>query len=173
MFLIHTIPLPDSTMQNYSNFLLTRYTTYYLQRGVQDIHIIFDHPGRLADHPKCIERNHRDKQLTSHTHITFSDTQKVPKKWNELLQCHECKRNLVTYLGDCFLCQAPALLQGNQKMHVSGSHEGPKADKAYYATPSSTYNEEPNLESNAEEADTRVWVTCSEIIRQKSYDLLT
>ena len=158
MFLIHTIPLPDSTMQNYSNFLLTRYTTYYLQRGVQDIHIIFDHPGRLADHPKCIERNHRDKQLTSHTHITFSDTQKVPKKWNELLQCHECKRNLVTYLGDCFLRQAPALLQGNQKMYVSGSHEGPKADKAYYATPLSTYNEEPNLESNAEEADTRVWL---------------
>ena len=43
-------------------------------------------------------------------------------------------------------------------MYVSGSHEGPKADKAYYATPSSTYNEEPNLESNAEEADTRVWL---------------
>ena len=70
MFLFHTIPLPDSTMQNYGNFLLTRYTTYYLQRGVQDIHIIFDHPGRSLDHPKCIERNHRDKQLTSHTHTS-------------------------------------------------------------------------------------------------------
>lgn len=158
MFMIYTISLPNSTMLNYGDFLLTRYTTYYLHRGVQDIHIIFNHPGRLADHPKCIERNQRDKQLTSHTHTTFSDTQKVPKKWNELLQCRECKRNLVTYLGDCFLCQAPALLQGNQKMYASGSNEGAKADKAYYATASTTQNEEPKLESNAEEADTRVWL---------------
>ena len=158
MFMIYTIPLPNSTMLNYGDFLLTRYTTYYLHRGVQDIHIIFDHPGRLADHPKCIEQNQRDKELTSHTHTTFSDTQKVPKKWNELLQCRECKRYLVTYLGDCFLRRAPALLQGNQKMYVSRSNEGAKADKAYYATTSSTYNEEPTLESNAEEADTRVWM---------------
>ena len=158
MFMIYTIPLPNSTMLNYGDFLLTRYTTYYLHRGVQDIHIIFDHPGKLADHPKCIEQNQRDKELTSHTHTTFSDTQKVPKKWNELLQCHECKRYLVTYLGDCFLRRAPALLQGNQKMYVSRSNEGAKADKAYYATTSSTYNEEPTVESNAEEADTRVWL---------------
>ena len=34
------------------------------------------------------------------------------------LQYREC---LVTYLGACFLRQAPALLQGNQKMYVSGS----------------------------------------------------
>jgi len=152
---------PTAWFNNAELWQLSPYTIYHLlsaKRSPRHPHNFW--PSWKISRPSQVHWAQSPRQTTyiTHTHITFSDTQKVPKKWNELLQCRECKRNLVTYLGDCFLCQAPALLQGNQKMYVSGSHEGPKADKAYYATPLSTYNEEPNLESNAEEADTRVWL---------------
>ena len=39
---------------------------------VNAIHIVFDNPGRLSDHPKRIEHQHRDSGLIGHqSHSTF------------------------------------------------------------------------------------------------------
>ena len=90
--------------------------------------IIFDHPGRLADHLKCTERNHRHN--LHHTHTTFSDTQNVTNKWNELLQCQnlECKGHSMTAGFSPFELPTCGQLRGwaNQRMDSCclSSHPG-------------------------------------------------
>ena len=72
---------------------------------VVSITVLFDDPGRFDMHPKDIERNRRDagKQSALHEHIHFDDRTKIPSKWRDMLGCRKCKRDLVEYVGDCFL----------------------------------------------------------------------
>ena len=62
MFIIRTIPIPNTTMEDYVKLLLNRFVKCYLEKGVNEIHLIFDHP-RTSLHPKCIEHEQRDKYL--------------------------------------------------------------------------------------------------------------
>ena len=56
MFLIYTNPIPHSKMEDNVHFLLMRHTAHYLKMGVNKIHIVFDNPGRISDHPKSAVR---------------------------------------------------------------------------------------------------------------------
>ena len=159
MFLIQTIPIPNTTMNDYVKLLLNRFVKHHLDNGVNEVHIIFDHPKDTI-HPKCIEHELRDQQSTpsQHVHQSFSDQMKVPSKWHELLQCRKCKRGLVVYIGTCILQNATTMVRDDQKLFVAGHGEGELTDKAQYATTKSSHNTEETLTSNAKEADTRIWL---------------
>ena len=60
MFIIQTTPIPNTAMEDYVKLLLNRAAKHYLDKGVNEIHVIFDHPSTPL-HLKCIEHEHRDK----------------------------------------------------------------------------------------------------------------
>ena len=83
-----------------------------MHAGAQEVHIVFDDPGRYGLHPKDIERRRRDSDKTSSCdgkHTTFHYQMKVPSKWNDMLGCRQCKRQLVSYLGGALLQLAPSI----------------------------------------------------------------
>ena len=159
MFIIQTIPIPNTTMEDYVKLLINRFVKHHIDSGVNEVHIIFDHP-KATLHPKCIEHELRDRHatLTQHVHHEFSDQMRVPNKWNELLQCWKCKRCLVVYIGNCILRNAKNVLTDNQKLFVAGHGEGELTDMAQYATAANSHNIEHNLTCSAEEANTRIWL---------------
>ena len=168
MFLIYTNPIPNTKMADYVLFLLARYAVYYLQKGVNEIHIIFDNPGRISDHPKCIEHKQRDSGIADHqTHYTFDDNTKAPSKWSEVLKCRECKRAAVKYVGDCILRKATTILTQDQRIYVAGHLDGQEGDLAYYSTCNSSCAIDLTLTCNAEEADTRMWLHASKTNGEK------
>lgn len=161
MFMVNTTPLRIHTnMREYVRFLLIRYAGWYLKAGVQQIHVVFDNPDRLKPHPKKLERSRRDAGIEvaqDHSHMNFSD-ETIPSKWREVLECRQCKRRAVEYVGDTILSVAPPLLQENQLLFVAGSGEGQDGDKVWCTSTSCIEVEVPALRCNAEEADTRVWL---------------
>ena len=149
-------------------FLIARYVVHYLQKGVCDIHIIFDNPGRFADHPKCIEQEQRDSGFVGHqTHYTFDDNVKAPSKWSEVLKCRDCKRAAVKYIGDSILRKVSTFLTNNQRIFVAGHHDGKEGDLAYCSTCTITNTIDATLTCNAEEADTRMWLHASKTSGKK------
>ena len=114
--------------------------------------------GRFSMHPKIIERSRRDHHKdTGHEHLQFNDQTKIPSKWWDLLGCRKCKRNLVEYIGDSFLRIAPQYLCENQKLVVGGACDETERDQSW-TTKNAIEHLEPCYRSNAEEADTRVWL---------------
>ena len=161
MFLINTTPLKiHSCMLEYTTFIFARHAGRYLSSEVNEVHIVFDDPGRFDMHPKDIERTQRDtpNHGAVHEHIPFDDTAKIPSKWRDVLGYRKCKRALVKYVGDCILRIAPKYLQEDQKVIIGGACEAAEHDHAWSATQSAIEHLEPSYFSNAEEADTRVWL---------------
>ena len=164
MFIINTTPLPShSNMWNYTTFLLKRFLSQYSRLGVPEIHVVFDDPGRLKNHPKAIERARRDpKSIPQHEHYHFTDDTQIPRKWHEVvLACRSCKRSLVEYLGSALLRGATSLLSGSQRIVVAGPSRGVLRDTAWYSSQSTESHPALNLFGNAEEADTRIWLHAS------------
>ena len=104
-------------MVNYVLLLIVKYIVHYLHQGANDVHIIFDNPGRINDHPKCVEHKHHDSRFVGHqSHCTFSHDTKAPNKWSEVLKCRECKRAAEKYVGDFILRFIPTFLTNNRKV---------------------------------------------------------
>lgn len=58
--MINTTPLRiHCCMLEYTKFLLHRYVNRYLSVGVEEVHVLFDDPGRYNIHPKDIEGEER------------------------------------------------------------------------------------------------------------------
>ena len=102
-------------MLEYTHFILVRHAGRYLSAGVQEVHIVFDDPGRFNVHPKDIERYRRDtNKETEHEHIKLNDQTKIPPKWRDLLGYRKCKHELVVYIDDCLLRIGPRYLRHAQ-----------------------------------------------------------
>ena len=57
MFMINATPIRvHSKMIEYVHYLLQQFLGWYLQVGVQEVHVVFDCPGKFKEHPKSIER---------------------------------------------------------------------------------------------------------------------
>ena len=118
---------------------------------------MFDSPGHSLCTPKAFEHSRRDAERSvslEHEHFQFADVAAVPQKWRDHLNCRDCKRQLVVYLGDTFIAHAPQLRSGDQKLVTAGCFE---VGKALGITPSGV-QVCPLLVSDAEESDTRVWL---------------
>lgn len=101
MFLINTIPLgTHKTFSDNAKFLMQRFILTQFSKGSNDVHVIFDTPGRLANTPKYLEQQRRDataKLPQQHCCDTIQTNTKIPKgKWHDnFINCRECKRSLV------------------------------------------------------------------------------
>ena len=82
MFMIQTIPYPGSTMKQYVTFLLNRFTGYYFSNHVEEVHIVFDHAGRIPEHPKQIERLQRSSTKIHHHTIFLASYPGLPMFFN-------------------------------------------------------------------------------------------
>ena len=130
-----------------------------------EIHLVFDDPNRIEEHPKCIERSRRDDHTSdNHKHLKFSDDMKIPKKWTEIVNCRQCKRQLIIYMGECILVHVIQLLRKDLKFCVAGSGEGVDRDEVWCVKDDGI---ELEFKSNAEEADTRVWLHASKFTGKK------
>ncbi len=161
MFLINTSPLSThSSMMEYSVFLFRRFVCPHFIVGSSEVHLVFDNPGKQLNFPKLLERQRRDTVCSlspDHQHIFFTDSCTPPSNWREVLSCRECKRNLVLFLGNFFKHATGGMLRGQQKVVLAGCFHGDAENEAWAVT---TTSKESiiNLKSDAEEADTRVWL---------------
>ena len=110
MFIINTIPLGShKTMADYANFLIRRYSTPYLIKGCDEIHVLFDSPENSSPSPKQVEQQRRDATASIKQNHTCqeckSDTQ-IKGNWRENnINCRTCKRSLVKFIGSYYFKQ--------------------------------------------------------------------
>ena len=58
--MINTSPLiTHTTIEDYSLFL-HQFDLHHLTNGCNEVHVVFDNPGRQPNSPKSFERRHRD-----------------------------------------------------------------------------------------------------------------
>ena len=110
--MLNTTPLSThSIMKEYALFLLRRFVINYFSSSTNQVHILFDNPGRLPNSPKAFERKRRDSERTvssDHKHMCFSDACAIPSNSRDCISCRSCKWALLLYLGECFLQNALA-----------------------------------------------------------------
>ena len=114
-------------MADYAKFLFTRFILMPFKKVCDEVHIIFDNPGRLKNTPKYFERQRREISAivqVNHCCDAITSTTKIPSKWREnLLHCRVCKRSLVKYLTHFFLHYMHKYLSQNQTMYVAGGFD--------------------------------------------------
>ena len=162
MFLINTTPLAThATMKDYVLFILRRFAFPHFVKGATQVHILFDDPGRQPHTPKAIEQSRRDAAHVvpdDHQHWEFSDSSGIPNKWREHLNCRACKRQLVVYLGHALIQSATAgALRDNQSLVIAGCFEESHRGQALSVSNSGVQCC-PNLRSDVEESDSRIWL---------------
>ena len=83
MFAINTNPLRQhKTVEQYAYLLFKQYAVPHFCRGRQEVHFVFDHPGRHQFNPKdCEHRRRYGKSDTEHTHIQLKPQSPIPRPW--------------------------------------------------------------------------------------------
>jgi len=163
MFLINTTPLgTHKTFKDYANFLMKRYVLTQFRKGCSEVHVIFDNPGQLQNTPKFFEHVRRDVAATlkeDHSCVQFNSETKLKGSWREnVLNCRQCKRNLVKFLGQYFLESLGTHLLSNQKCFIAGAFEGHAIATAWFVQGGESPQPDPSYACNAEETDTRIWL---------------
>ena len=161
MFMLNTSPLGSHrTFTDYAEFLIKRFIIPQFTRGSQEVHVLFDNPGRLP--PKYFERKRRDTVATvvpGHTCDEFCGSRAIPSKWREnVINCRNCKRNLVLFLTQYFLHKTPRYIQDGKVLYVAGGFEGSIEDTAWFVSSDNNPQPYPAYTCNAEETDTRLWL---------------
>ena len=161
MFMIQTTPILG--IVDYCQLLANWFVLPHFKNGVKQVHVIFDCPNTNNKSPKEIERNKRDKEhkVTSHhTHANITQSGEIPSNWrDDIINCHECKKNLCHFLGMDMLQTVQTSLQEGQQFFTSGGFYGTLFNKCMLTTNSSTEIIE-SLQSNSEETDLRIWLHC-------------
>ena len=125
---------------------------------------MFDNPGRLTETPKHFERQRRDdsaKVIVGHACDEVLEGRIIPSKWREdMVNCRNCKRNLVVFLGKYYMKHLRKQLQPGKTLILAGCLEGDIQDTAWSITRDSIPQPCPMYTSNAEETDTRIWLHC-------------
>ena len=159
MFMIQTSPLPGmSCMREYAELLLSQYVRPHFQAGSQEVHIVFDSPGSMAETPKELEQKRRDSTAinsgTNHVCADITNTALLPTNWRIFLACRQCKKQLTKYLGQEFLSIVPRFLKINQTFICNIGEVAQSVIHTGETLPC------PQLWTNADEADMRVWLHC-------------
>ena len=163
MFAINTNPLRQhKTLEQYAYLLFRQYCVPHYQHGTNEVHLVFDHPGRVDFNPKECEHKRRYSRGSStakeHAHVTFTPQSTIPRPWREYLDCRQCKRSLVEALGWVYLRTATHHFKDGQVLVLAGCFSGERQDDAWVLTGGSSIPEPTHMyTSNALEADMRVW----------------
>ena len=128
MLIIYTTPpLFHKTVEEYTNYILNRYVIFLYRNGTTDVHVVLDDPQSFELSPKMVEREQRDKRKVpddDHKHHEFQDSLPPSSKWNNMLQCRECKHNLTTQLALHMLKHVTQYLTHGKRFIVAGSLRG-------------------------------------------------
>ena len=163
MFLINTTSLQSHrTMAEYAQSLLRRFIVSQFSKGGNEVHVIFDNPGRLWNTPKYFEQKRQDsiaKVSPDHTCSDLTTSTVVQhKKWRENhINCRKCKRTVVKFVGNFFLQNAASYLSGNQTLYIAGASDDDITDTAWFVRHQSQPQPDPTFTCAAEETDTRLW----------------
>ncbi|XP_065198289.1 uncharacterized protein LOC135829829 [Sycon ciliatum] len=168
MFLINSSPLAcHNTFADYGKFIIQRWTSHWYERGVGSVHFVFDNATTLATSPKAILRISRDMASagddTQHEHIPVTENGTLPKAWRKFLGCRQCKQALCAFVSQYGLGNAQAFMtRPNQCFITAGALGNGMNDMAVAAVNgNTTCFLVQDLQSNAEEADNRVWLHAS------------
>ena len=143
------------SIEQYASLLIKQFAFQYYQQGTNEVHFIFDCPGRLEFNPK--DCGPKRMINADHMHIEFTPDSVIPRPWRNYIQCRQCQRSIVETLGLVFLRSAQYLRNG-QILVLAGCFMGDGDDEAWVvrggcAVPQST----DIYRSNAQEAHMRVW----------------
>ena len=117
MFLINIRLLRRTkTIKDYVFLLFNQVVVQYYKAGTNEIHLIFDKPGRQKFNPKSFEhhRQYNKKSISQHQHCSFTPATTILPRWQEYLDCRECKRSIVESIGLSLLQEGRVLLRGRQ-----------------------------------------------------------
>ena len=175
MFLINVNPLNQhKKLQDYCKFIMERFIKSEFRKGCNEIHVIFDNPGSLEQSPKYFEQKRRDQEVSSTSnsmHYCDDINGEKPinyKKWREeFLKCRQCKRSLVIFLGNYLLQSIQMSLQPLQVLYVAGCFKNEISNTAWFAKGTNKPQPDPNLYSNAEESDSRIWLHATKAEKRK------
>ncbi|XP_065194409.1 uncharacterized protein LOC135825714 [Sycon ciliatum] len=169
MFIINTSPLAvHQGFGDYAKFVLERWAAPWYKRSVGSVHFIFDNGTALPDSPKAILQDSRDAAAggndVDHDHIeeiTTSTT--LPRAWRKFLGCRRCKRALCSFISQYCLGNASGVMATpNQCFVTAGALPNQMGNLAVGCIKSATTCfAVRDLESNAEEADYRIWLHAS------------
>lgn len=156
MFIIQSSPLSSmGCMKEYTQWILDQHVKPHLRAGAQEVHVVFDSPGSMSQTPKELEQKRRDtcnnKLCDTHTCIQFTSTTAIPSKWRDLLACRKCKQCLTNYL----VLKLAQLILRNTQLFATNVGE-----TTYSVMSTGEMLPCPQLWSNADEADLRVWLHC-------------
>jgi len=160
MFLLNTRPLRQTkTFSEYAIFLFNQFILQHFKAGTSEVHLIFDKPNMQAFNPKQFEQARRYSNTnTDHQHGSFSSDTQVPNKWQEFLQCTQCKRLIVEAVGLTLLQKGRYLLTTQQRLILAGCFSGLHENTAWLLSPCELVAEQlEEYYSTAQEADNRMW----------------
>lgn len=112
-------------------------------------------PGGLLETPKEIEHRRRDThQDKEHQCHDFTRMGSLPTRWRTVIECRCCKKRLTTFISEEMLKQGKTYLSKNQTLVTN------IGERAYSTSGEGTPKPEPDLRSNSDEGDLRVWLHC-------------
>ena len=167
MFALQTLPLAQhKSVMDYVAFMVLRWVKPMFTLA-DNVHLVWDHPGRHGVSPKTVERQRRDTQTdtTGCDHaaaqLTLTSVSPSPEDWRKCLSCRVCKRALVGILscGSLLIMKVQAMDNG-QTFVTAGGFNGSEADNAWFVNASEA-GRHHHFQGDHEECDTRVWFSCS------------
>ena len=159
MFMINTKPLRRTvTIADYGKLLFHQHAVQHYKTGTTKVHLIFDNLGQQRFNPKQYEQARRyNKRNNTHEHQTLDPNSNIPQGWHKCLQCKTCKRSIVEAIGLYFLQRGYLLLMYQQQLIISGCFSSANEDSAWLITSNELPERLPSYNSNAQEADNRIW----------------
>ena len=160
MFMLNTKPLHQTkSFTEYTQFLFNQFVLKHFKAGTLEVHLVFDKPAKQLFNPKQPEHmKHYSASNSEHQHSSISPHVNVPTKWQEHLQCQQCKRSIVEAVGLSLLQNGRFLLMGQQKLILAGCFSGSGENIAWLLQPSELFAEQlEKYYSTAGEADSRMW----------------
>ena len=162
MFTLNTRPLRQTkTVSDYTKLLFNQLVLQHYKTGANEVHLVFDKPGRQQFNPKQFEHHKRSlqhKTVNEHQHYTFMPYSTIPNGWQGYLECRQCKRSIVEAIGLSLIQQGRFLLKNHQRLLIAGCFTGDGEDLAWLIYTNEITAERPlQYCSNAEEADNRMW----------------
>ena len=85
----------------------------------------------------------------------------MPEKWRSILACRTCKKDLTAYTADDMLSLISRSLCPHQQFITNIGEE------AFSVAPGGSRELRPDLHTNADEADLRVWLHCKNSVGRK------
>ena len=93
----------------------------------------------------------------------IEDSRHIPSNWREhLLNCRNCKLNLVLYLSKYYLKTMSKSIMPGKSLILAGCFKDPINTTAWCIIRDGIPQPNPLLTCNAEETDTRLWLHCKQ-----------